>query len=218
MSKKVRKAKRLARSQRVGAKRSVIRHKQMKARKHVKEVHERRAQRKTLKQVESMRQRYNKMNNSVFSDNRTFKRLKPQVEQVLKIKHPNYNQREHIRAVIRDFNSHDTTSFYRSRKIFRSSVKTIYNFENERHGNKWKKLLDRNIATPKTVHETRKFWSAYRKLNNLLEARYGSKDVYDSKVKLTYLTGHVKGTSEIISHDTLNELLQYATPDTGILL
>lgn len=205
-------------TKRTGAKRSVIRHKQMKARKHAKEVHERRAQRKTLKQVESMKQRYNKMNNSVFSDNRTFKRLKPQVEHVLKIKTPDYNQREHIRAVIRDFNSHDTTSFHRSRKIFRSSVKTIYNFENKKHGNKWKKLLDRNIATPKTVHETRRFWRSYRKLNNLLEARYGSKDVYDSEVKLTYLTGHVKGTSDIISRDTLNDLLQYAKPDTGILL
>lgn len=205
-------------TKRIGAKRSVIRHKQMKARKHAKEVAERRAQRKVSKQLESMRHRYNKMNNSVFSDNRTFKRLKPQVEQVLKIKHPDYNQREHIRAVIRDFNSHDTTSFGRSRKIFRSSVKTIYNFENERHGNKWKKLLDRNIATPKTVHETRKFWSAYRKLNDLLEAEKGSKDVYNSDVKLTYLTGHVRGTSDIISHDTFNELLQYATPDTGIIL
>lgn len=205
-------------TKRIGAKRSVIRHKQMKARKHAKEVAERRAQRKTLKQVKSMEERFNKMNNSVFSDNRTFKRLKPQVEQVLKIKHPNYNQRQHIRAVIRDFNSHDTTSFNRSRKIFRSSVKTIYNFENERHGNKWKKLLDRNIATPKTVHETRKFWSAYRKLNDLLEAEKGSKDVYNSDVKLTYLTGHEAGTSETISHDTFNELLQYATPDTGIIL
>lgn len=205
-------------TKRIGAKRSVIRHKQMKARKHAKEVHERRAQRKVTKQLESIEQRYNKMNNSVFSDNRTFKRLKPQVEQVLKIKHPDYNQREHIRAVIRDFNSHDTTSFSRSRKIFRSSVKTIYNFENERHGNKWKKLLDRNIATPKTVHETRKFWSAYRKLNDLLEAEKGSKDVYNSDVKLTYLTGHVAGTSDIISRDTFNELLQYATPDTGIIL
>lgn len=205
-------------TKRVGAKRSIIRHKQMKARKHAKEVHERRAQRKVTKQLKSMEQRYNKMNNSVFSDNRTFKRLKPQVEQVLKIKDPDYNQREHIRAVIRDFNSHDTTSFNRSRKIFRSSVKTIYNFENERHGNKWKKLLDRNIATPKTVHETRKFWSAYRKLNDLLEAEKGSKDVYNSDVKLTYLTGHVAGTSDIISRDTFNELLQYATPDTGIIL
>lgn len=205
-------------TKRIGAKRSVIRHKQMKARKHAKEVHERRAIRKVTKQLESMEQRYNKMNNSVFSDNRTFKRLKPQVEQVLKIKHPNYNQRAHIRAVVRDFNSHDTTSFYRSRKIFRSSVKTIYNFENERHGNKWKKLLDRNIATPKTVHETRKFWSAYRKLNDLLEVEKGSKDVYNSDVKLTYLTGHVAGTSETISYDTFNELLQFATPDTGIIL
>lgn len=202
----------------IHARKSVIRHKQMKARKHAKEVHERRAIRKTLKQVKSMEERFNKMNNSVFSDNRTFKRLKPQVEKVLKIKHPNYNQREHIRAVIRDFNSHDTTSFYRSRKIFRSSVKTIYNFENERRGNKWKKLLDRNIATPKTVHETRRFWSAYRKLNNLLESEYGSKDVYDSEIKLTYLTGHVKGTSEEISYNTFNELLQYAKPATGILL
>lgn len=202
----------------IHARKSVIRHKQMKARKHAKEVHERRAIRKTLKQVKSMEERFNKMNNSVFSDNRTFKRLKPQVEKVLKIKHPNYNQREHIRAVIRDFNSHDTTSFYRSRKIFRSSVKTIYNFENERRGNKWKKLLDRNIATPKTVHETRRFWSAYRKLNNLLESEHGSKDVYDSEIKLTYLTGHVKGTSEEISYNTFNELLQYAKPATDILL
>lgn len=205
-------------TKRVGAKRSVIRHKQMKARKHAKEVAERRAQRKVSRQLESMEQRYNKMNNSVFSDNRTFKRLKPQVEKALKIKHPDYNQREHIRAVVRDFNSHDTTSFYRSRKIFRSSVKTIYNFENERHGNKWKKLIDRNIATPKTVHETRKFWKSYRKLNDLLESEHGSKDVYDSETKLTYLTGHVKGTSEDISHDTFNELLQYAKPATGIIL
>lgn len=190
----------------------------MKARKHAKEVAERRAQRKTLKQVKSMEERFNKMNNSVFSDNKTFKRLKPHVEQVLKNKHPNYNQRQHIRAVIRDFNSHDTTSFNRSRRIFRSSVKTIYNFENERHGNKWKKLLDRNIATPKTVHETKKFWSAYSKLNDLLEVEKGSKDVYNSDVKLTYLTGHVAGNSDIISRDTFNELLQYATPDTGIIL
>ena len=205
-------------TKRIGAKRSVIRHKQMKARKHAKEVHERRAQRKTLKQVKSMEQRYNKMNNSVFSDNRTFKRLKPQVEQVLKIKHPNYNQREHIRAVIRDFNSHDTTSFYRSRKIFRSSVRTVYNFENERHGNKWKPLLNKEIPTPQSVHETKKFWKSYRKLNDLLESEHGSKDVYDSETKLTYLTGHVKGTSEDISHDTFNELLQYAKPATGIIL
>lgn len=205
-------------TKKIGAKRSVIRHKQMKARQHAKEVHERRAQRKTLKQVESMRQRYNKMNHSVFSDNITFKRLKPQVEHVLKIKHPTYNQRQHIRAVVRDFNSHDTTSFYKSRKIFRSSVKTIYNLENERHGNKWKKLLDRNIVTPKTVHETRKFWSAYRKLNDLLEAENGSKDVYNSEVKLTYLAGHESGTSDTIAQDTYDDLLQYANPDTGIIL
>lgn len=202
----------------IHARKSVIRHKQMKARKHAKEVHNRRAQRKVSKQLESMEQRYNKMNNSVFSGNRTFKRLKPQVEQVLKIKHPNYNQREHIRAVIRDFNSHDTTSFYRSRKIFRSSVKTIYNFENERHGNKWKPLINKDIPTPQSVHDTKKFWKSYRKLNDLLESEHGSKDVYDSETKLTYLTGHVKGTSEDISHDTFNELLQYATPDTGIIL
>ena len=218
MIKKVHKAKRLARAQRTGAKRSVIRHKKMKARKHAKEVHERREIRKTLKQVESMRQRYNRMNNSVFSDNRTFKRLKPQVEKVLKIKHPNYNQREHIRAVIRDFNSHDTTSFYRSRKIYRSSVRTVYNFENERHGNKWKPLLNKEIPTPQSVHDAKKFWKSYRKLNDLLESEHGSKDVYDSETKLTYLTGHVKGTSEDISHATFNELLQYAKPETGIIL
>lgn len=205
-------------TKRVGAKRSVIRHKQMKARKHAKEVAERRAQRKVSKQLESMEQRYNKMNDSVFSGNRTFKRLKPQVEKVLKIKHPDYNQREHIRAVIRDFNSHDTTSFYRSRKIFRSSVKTIYNFENERHGNKWKPLINKDIPTPQSVHDAKKFWKSYRKLNDLLESEHGSKDVYDSETKLTYLTGHVKGTSEDISHETFNELLQYATPTTGIIL
>lgn len=202
----------------IHTRKSVIRHKKMKARKHAKEVHERRAQRKTLKQVESMKQRYNKMNNSVFSDNRTFKRLKPQVEKVLKIKHPDYNQREHIRAVVRDFNSHDTTSFYRSRKIYRSSVRTVYNFENERHGNKWKPLLNKEIPTPQSVHDTKKFWKSYRKLNDLLESEHGSKDVYDSEIKLTYLTGHVKGTSEDISHATFNELLQYAKPATGIIL
>lgn len=202
----------------IHARKSVIRHKKMKARKHAKEVHERRAQRKTLKQVESMKQRYNRMNNSVFSDNRTFKRLKPQVEKVLKIKHPDYNQREHIRAVVRDFNSHDTTSFYRSRKIYRSSVRTVYNFENERHGNKWRPLLNKEIPTPQSVHDTKKFWKSYRKLNDLLESEHGSKDVYDSEIKLTYLTGHVKGTSEDISHATFNELLQYAKPATGIIL
>lgn len=205
-------------TKRIGAKRSVIRHKQMKARKHAKEVAERRAQRKTLKQVKSMEARFNKMNNSVFSDNRTFKRLKPQVEQVLKIKHPNYNQRQHIRAVVRDFNSHDTTSFYRSRKIYRSTVKTVYNFENKRHGNKWKPLLNKEIPTPHSVHHAKKFWNSYRKLNNLLEAEHGSKDVYDSETKLTYITGHVKGTSENIAHDTFNELLHYAKPSTGIIL
>ena len=86
----------------IHARRSVIRHKQMKARQHLKEVHERRAQRKVMRQVRNIEQRYNKMNRSVFRDNRTFKRLKPQVEKVLKIKNPNYNQRQHIRAVVRD--------------------------------------------------------------------------------------------------------------------
>lgn len=205
-------------TKRVSAKRSVIRHKQMKARKHAKEVAERRAQRKVSKQLESIEQRYNKMNNSVFSDNRTFKRLKPQVEKVLKIKHPDYNQREHIRAVVRDFTSHETTSFTGSRNIYRSSVRTVYNFENERHGNKWKPLLNKEIPTPQSVHDAKKFWKSYRKLNDLLESEHGSKDVYDSETKLTYLTGHVKGTSEDISHETFNELLQYAKPATGIIL
>lgn len=205
-------------TKRIGAKRSVIRHKQMKARKHAKEVAERRAQRKVTKQLESIEQRYNKMNNSVFSDNRTFKRLKPQVEKILKIKHPDYNQRQHIRAVVRDFTSHETTSFTGSRNIYRSSVRTVYNFENERHGNKWKPLLNKEIPTPQSVHDARKFWKSYRKLNDLLESEHGSKDVYNSDTKLTYLTGHVKGTSEDISHNTFNELLQYATPDTGIIL
>ena len=104
-------------TKRTGARKSVIRHKQMKARQHAKEVHNRRAQRKVMKEVKSIEQRYNKMNNSVFSDNRTFKRLKPQVEKVLKIKSPDYNQREHIKAVVRDFTSHETTSFTGSRNI-----------------------------------------------------------------------------------------------------
>lgn len=202
----------------IHARKSVIRHKKMKARQHLKEVHERRAQRKTMKQVRSLEQRYNKMNNSVFSDNRTFKRLKPQVENVLKIKNPNYNQREHIRAVIRDYYSHETTSFKGSRNIYRASVKTVYNLENERQGNKWKPLLNKEIPTPQSVQSAKKFWASYRKLNNLLEARHGSKDVFDSEIKLTYLTGHVAGTSEDISHETFNELLQYAKPSTGIIL
>lgn len=202
----------------IHARKSVIRHKKMKARQHLKEVAERRAQRKTMKQVRSLEQRYNRMNRSVFRDNRTFKRLKPQVENVLKIKHPNYNQRQHIRAVIRDYNSHETTSFKGSRNIYRASVKTVYNLENERHGNKWKPLLNKEIPTPQSVQSAKKFWSSYHKLNNLLEARHGSKDVFDSDVKLTYLTGHVAGTSEDIAHETFNELLQYAQPSTGIIL
>lgn len=202
----------------IHARKSVIRHKKMKARQHLKEVAERRARRKVMKQVRNIEQRYNKMNHSVFRDNRTFKRLKPQVEKVLKIKNPNYNQRQHIKAVVRDFNSHETTSFKGSRNIYRASVKTVYNLENERQGNKWKPLLNKDIPTPQSVQSAKKFWSSYRKLNNLLEARHGSKDVFDSEVKLTYLTGHVAGTSEDISHETFNELLQYAKPSTGIIL
>lgn len=202
----------------IHARKSVIRHKKMKARQHLKEVHERKAQRKVMRQVRDIEQRYNKMNRSVFRDNRTFKRLKPQVEKVLKIKHPNYNQRQHIRAVVRDFNSHETTSFKGSRNIYRASVRTVYNFENERYGNKWKPLLNKEIPTPQSVQDAKRFWKSYRKLNNLLEAKHGSKDVYDSEIKLTYLTGHVKGTSEDISHETFNELIQYAKPSTGILL
>ena len=202
----------------IHARKSVIRHKKMKARQHLKEVAERRAQRKVMKQVRSLKQRYNKMNDSVFSGNQTFKRLKPQVEKVLKIRNPNYNQREHIKAVVRDFNSHETTSFKGSRNIYRASVKTVYSFENERHGNKWKPLLNKDIPTPQSVQDAKRFWKSYRKLNNLLEAKHGSKDVYDSEIKLTYLTGHVAGTSEDISHETFNELIQYAKPSTGILL
>ena len=202
----------------IHARKSVIRHKKMKARQHLKEVHERRAQRKVMKQVQDIEQRYNKMNRSVFQDNRTFKRLKPQVEKVLKIKNPTYNQREHIKAVVRDFNSHETTSFKGSRNIYRASVKTVYSFENERHGNKWKPLLNKEIPTPQSVQDAKKFWKSYHKLNDLLEAKHGSKDVFDSDVKLTYLTGHVAGTSKDISHETFNELLQYAKPSTGIIL
>lgn len=202
----------------IHARKSVIRHKKMKARQHLKEVAERKAQRKVMKQVRSLKQRYNKMNRSVFRDNRTFKRLKPQVEKVLKIKEPNYNQREHIKAVVRDFNSHRTTSFTGSRDIYRASVKTVYQLENIRHGNKWRQLLNKEVPTPQSVQDAKRFWASYRKLNNLLEARHGSKDVFDSEVKLTYLTGHVAGTSEDISHETFNELLQYAKPSTGIIL
>ena len=202
----------------IHARKSVIRHKKMKTRQYLQEVAERRAQRKVMKQVQNIEQRYGKMNHSVFRDNRTFKRLKPQVEGVLKIKNPNYNQREHIKAVIRDYNNHETTSFKGSRNIYRASVKTVYNLENERQGNKWKPLLNKDIPTPQSVQSAKKFWSSYRKLNNLLEARHGSKDVFDSEVKLTYLTGHVAGTSEDISHETFNELLQYAKPSMGIIL
>ena len=202
----------------IHARKSVIRHKKMKARQHLKEVHERKAQRKVMRQVRNIEQRYNKMNRSVFRDNRTFKRLKPQVEKVLKIKNPNYNQREHIKAVVRDFNSHETTSFKGSRNIYRASVKTVYSFENERHGNKWKPLLNKDIPTPQSVADAKKFWKSYHKLNDLLEAKHGSKNVFDSDVKLTYLTGHVAGTSEDISHETFNELLEYAKPSTGIIL
>ena len=202
----------------IHARKSVIRHKKMKARQHLKEVHERRAQRKTMKQVRSMEQRYNKMNRSVFRDNRTFKRLKPQVEKVLKIRNPNYNQRQHIKAVVRDFSSHRTTSFTGSRDIYRASVKTVYKLENIRHGNKWRPLLNKEVPTPQSVQDAKKFWKSYHKLNDLLEAEHGSKNVFDSEVKLTYLTGHVAGTSEDISHETFNELLQYAKPSTGIIL
>lgn len=205
-------------TKRVHASKSVIRHKRMKARQHLKEVQNRKAQHKVMKQVISLKQRYNKMNGSVFSGNTTFKRLKPQVENVLKIKNPDYNQREHIRAVIRDFNSHETTSFKGSRNIYRASVKTVYNFENERYGNKWKPLLNKEIPTPQSVKQAKKFWSSYHKVNDLLESAHGSKHIFDSEVKLTYLTGHVAGTSEDISHETFNELLQYAKPSSGIIL
>lgn len=202
----------------IHARKSVIRHKKMKARQHLKEVAERKAQLKTMKQVRSLKQQYNKMNHSVFRDNQTFKRLKPQVENILKIKNPNYNQRQHIGAVIRDYNSHDTTSFKGSRNIYRASVKTVYNLENKRHGNKWKPLINKDIPTPKSVHHAKKFWSSYHKLNNLLEAKHGSKHVFDSNTKLTYLSGHVSGGSSSIASSTFSELLSYARPSTGIIL
>lgn len=205
-------------TKRIHARKSVIRHKKMKARQHLKEVAERKAQLKTMKQVRSLKQQYNKMNHSVFRDNQTFKRLKPQVENVLKIKNPNYNQRQHIGAVIRDYNSHDTTSFKGSRNIYRASVKTVYNLENKRHGNKWKPLINKDIPTPKSVHHAKKFWSSYHKLNNLLEAKHGSKHVFDSNTKLTYLSGHVSGGSSSIASSTFSELLSYARPSTGIIL
>lgn len=205
-------------TKRVHASRSVIRHKRMKARQHLKEVHNRKAQRKVMKQVKSLEQRYNKMNGSVFSDNQTFKRLKPQVENVLKIKNPDYNQRQHIRAVIRDFNSHETTSFKGSRNIYRASVKTVYNFENERHGNKWKPLLNKEIPTPQSVMQAKKFWSSYRKVNDLLESAHGSKNIFDSDVKLTYLSGLLSPSSLLFSLPSFFVLLEYAEPTTGIIL
>ena len=205
-------------TKRVHASKTVIRHKRMKARQHLKEVHNRKAQRKVMRQVKSLQQRYNKMNGSVFSDNQTFNRLKPQVEKVLKIKNPDYNQREHIRAVIRDFNSHETTSFKGSRNIYRASVKTIYNFENERHGNKWKPLLNKEIPTPQSVKQAKKFWESYRKVNDLLESAHGSKHIFDSDTKITYLTGYVKGTPADISYATFKELLKHEKPSTGIIL
>lgn len=205
-------------TKRIGARKSVIRRKQIKARKHLKEVAERRAQRKIMKQVHSLEQQYNRMNHSVFRDNRTFKRLQPQVEHVLKIKKPNYNQRQHIRAVIRDYNSHETTSFKGSRSIYRATVKTIYNFENKRHGNRWKPLFNKDIITPQSVHKARKFWGSYHKLNDLLESEHGSRHVFDSDTKLTYLTGHVSGTSSDIAMSAFKDLLHSATPHTGIIL
>lgn len=206
---------------------SVIRHKRMKANQHLKEVSNRRSQRKLFKQVENVRQQYNRMNGSVFSDNQTFKRLKPQVEKILKIKNPSYQQRRYMQAVVRDFNSHNTSNFSRSRKIFRSTVKTVYNIENNKHGNKWKPLLNKGIPTPQSVNAAKTFWNAYHKLNDLLESKHGSKDIYDSDTKLSYLTGHVTatystgdmaGTSIDIAQDTFYDLLQYADPTTGIIL
>lgn len=205
-------------TRRIGASKSVIRHKKMKSRIHLEEVAERRGQRKILRQLHSVKERYQKMNGSVFSGNQTFQRLKPHIESALKIKKPDYNQRQHIGSVIRDFNNHETTSFKGSRNIYRSTVKTIYNHQNELHGNKWKPLVSKDIITPQSVHAAHKFWGAYHKLNDLLESKHGSKDIFNSDAKLTYLTGHEAGTSEEISMDTFNDLLQNATPDTGIIL
>lgn len=214
-------------TKRIHASKSVIRHKRMKARQHLNAVNNRKAQRKVMKQVKSLRQQYNRMNGSVFSDNQTFKRLKPKIEKVLKIKNPDYNQRQHILAVARDFNQHATATFKGSRHIFRESVRTVYNLDNKRHGNHWKQLLNKEIPTPKSVQAVRTFWSAYHKVNELLEAKHGSKDVFDSDTKLTYLAGHASlkyetgsesGASEDIAQDTFYDLLQYAEPTTGILL
>lgn len=205
-------------TKRIGASKSVIRHKQMKANKRLKEVSERRAQRKISRQLNSVKERYQKMNGSVFSENQTFKRLKPKVKSVLKIKNPDYNQRQHIKAVIRDFNNHETTSFNGSRKIYRSTVKTIYSHQNKLHGNKWKPLLNKDIITPKSVQVARKFWKSYHKLNDLIESQHGSKNVFDSDTKLSYLTGNEAGSSDDTAMSTFNDLMQSATPNTGIIL
>lgn len=205
-------------TKRTHASKSVIRHKQMKAKQHLQAVSNRRAQRKVIKQVKDLRKQYTRMNGSVFSGNRTFKRLKPQVEKILKIKNPDYNQRQHIKAVVRDFNNHSTANFNGSRNIYRSSVKTVYNFANERYGNKWKPLMNKEIPTPQSVQAAKKFWSSYHKVNDILEAEHGSQNVFGSDTKLTYLTGHTAGDSDDIAHDTVDDLLSYAKPSTGIVL
>lgn len=213
-------------TKRIHASKSVIRHKQMKAKQHLQAVNNRRVQRKLNKQVANLHQQYNKMNGSVFSGSQTFKRLKPQVEKILKIKNPTYQQRRYMKAVVRDFNSHDTSTFSGSRKIFRSTVKTVYNIENKRHGNQWKKLLNNGIPTPQSVNAAKTFWNSYHKLNDILESKQGTKGIYDSDTKLTYLTGHAsasyltgpeKDSSFDIAQDTFYELLQYADP-TDIII
>lgn len=200
------------------AKASVIRHKQMKARLRKQATAERRRIRKTRVKQQQILKAYNRINHSVFRENSSLNKIRTHLD-ILNKKNPTYNDTQAINALSRWVNQQDTTTFKGARNIFRSAVKTIYNHENKIHGNLWKKeLKNKDIPTPQTVKGVRKFWSAYHKLNDLLESKHGSKNIFDSKVKLTYLTGHVAGQSEDIAQSTFEELLQYAEPDTGIIL
>lgn len=197
---------------------SVIRHKKMKNRIREKANAERRRIRKTRAQQESILKSYNRINHSVFKENESLNRIRSNLDLLTK-KNPTYNDTQAIKALNRWVNSHETTTFKGSRNVFRSAIKSVYDHEHARNGNLWKKeLQEKDIPTPKTVAGVRKFWSAYHKLNDLLESQHGSKDIFSSEYKLTYLTGHVAGQSEDIAQSTFEDLLQYAEPTTDIIL
>lgn len=197
---------------------SVIRHKKMKNKMRGKAAAERKRIRKTRAQQDSILKSYNRINHSVFKENESLNRIREHMD-VLKKKNPTYNDTQAVKAIDRWVKSHDTTTFKGSRNVFRSAIKSVYDHENARNGNLWKKELQgKEIPTPKTVAGVRKFWSAYHKLNDLLESKHGSKDVFSSEYKLTYLTGYTAGQSEDIAQSTFDDLLQYAEPDTDIIL